>query len=121
MGLLPAAEVLSEVLSTAGITPESHVVAYDDEGGAKACRLLWTLDVAGHKNFSLLNGGLQAWINENHAVSEGIESASRSEYKVTYTTNGIIDKAEILAKLRQTCAQRWPHPRRRQSRMDSRH
>lgn len=99
MGLLPAANAFSEVLATAGITPESHIVAYDDEGGAKACRLLWTLDVIGHQHFSLLNGGLQAWINENHAVSAGIESARPSEYPVTYTQNGLIERAEILAKL----------------------
>jgi len=99
MGLLPAAEALSEVLSSVGITPASHVVAYDDEGGGKACRLLWTLDVAGHKNFSLLNGGLQAWINEDHDVSSGDESPSPSEYRVTYTDNGIVTKEQILAKL----------------------
>jgi len=99
MGLLPAAKAFSDVLSAAGINPESHVVAYDDEGGAKACRLLWTLDVAGHKNFSLLNGGLQAWVNENHATSEGIETVVPSEYKVTFTDNGTINKTEILAKL----------------------
>lgn len=99
MGLLPSAEALSEVLSAAGITPENHIVAYDDEGGGKACRLLWTLDVVGHKNFSLLNGGLQAWINENHDTSSGTESPLPSEYPVTYTENGIITKTEILAKL----------------------
>src|SRR3990167_2894294 len=58
MGLLPVAENLSRVLSAAGIWPEAHVVAYDDEGGGQAARLLWTLDCAGHKNLSLLNGGL---------------------------------------------------------------
>ncbi len=99
MGLLPTTEAFSEVLSTAGITPESHVVAYDDEGGAKACRLLWTLDVAGHKHFSLLNGGLQAWVNENHAVSKGVETAIPTEYKVAFTDNGITNKKEILSKL----------------------
>ncbi len=98
-GLLPSAKALSKVLSTAGITPQSHVVAYDDEGGAKACRLLWTLDVAGHKNFSLLNGGLQAWVNENHPTSSGTETPDRSEYNVIYTDNGIIEKAELLTKL----------------------
>lgn len=99
MGLLPSAEDLSKVLSSVGITPDSHVVAYDDEGGGKACRLLWTLDVAGHKNFSLLNGGLQAWVNENHEVSSGQESPDTSEYNVTYTDNGITNKEEILSKL----------------------
>lgn len=99
LGLLPTAEEFSQLLCSVGISPESHVVAYDDEGGGKACRLLWTLDVAGHKNFSLLNGGLQAWVNEDHDVSNDIETPFPSEYKVSYTDNGIIDKAGILAKL----------------------
>jgi thiosulfate/3-mercaptopyruvate sulfurtransferase len=37
------------------------VVAYDEEGGGKASRLLWTLDVIGHRRFSLLDGGWRAW------------------------------------------------------------
>jgi len=69
MGLLPDEEKFSAVLSRLGLTPDPHVVGYDDEGGGKACRLLWTLDAVGHKNLSLLNGGLQAWVNENHEVS----------------------------------------------------
>ena len=39
MGLLPDAEELSNALSSIGMTPETHVVAYDDEGNGKACRL----------------------------------------------------------------------------------
>ena len=85
MGLLPAEDELSKVLSLIGISADSHVVAYDDEGGSKACRLLWTLDVVGHKNFSLLDGGLQAWINENHPVSTQVEDISPSNYSVSYT------------------------------------
>ena len=42
MGLLPDPDQLSAVFSDLGIGPETHVVAYDDEGGGKASRLLWT-------------------------------------------------------------------------------
>lgn len=63
-GLLPDADHLSRVLGAIGLTPETHVVAYDDEGGGKAGRLLWTLDNLGHKRYSLLNGGLHAWYKE---------------------------------------------------------
>ncbi|OQX46784.1 MAG: thiosulfate sulfurtransferase, partial [Candidatus Sedimenticola endophacoides] len=47
-GLLPPLETLEQVLSETGIGNRTHVVAYDDEGGGKACRLLWTLDTLGH-------------------------------------------------------------------------
>ncbi|MFQ5469979.1 MAG: sulfurtransferase [Gammaproteobacteria bacterium] len=99
MGLLPTEEILGNVLSSAGISTDSHIVAYDDEGGGKACRLLWTLDVCGHSQFSLLNGGLQAWVNENHRVSNELEEPSQSNYKVTYSDKHKADKAYILTKL----------------------
>jgi len=67
MGLLPDEATLAAVLSAVGISEHTHVVAYDDEGGGCAARLLWTLECAGHRHYSLLNGGLHAWANEAHA------------------------------------------------------
>jgi thiosulfate/3-mercaptopyruvate sulfurtransferase len=67
-GLLPPLEHLTGVLSGLGLTPDTHVVAYDDEGGGNASRLLWTLDVIGHERISLLNGGIHAWANEDHPL-----------------------------------------------------
>jgi len=100
MGLLPAESELGNVLSSIGISADSHVVAYDDEGGNKACRLLWTLDVVGHKHFSLLDGGLQAWINENHPVSNQSEDISPAEYHIKYkNTSASADKNYILSHL----------------------
>ncbi len=43
MGLLPEDGTLHKVFSATGISRDTHVVAYDDEGGGKAARLLWTL------------------------------------------------------------------------------
>ncbi|MEW8507265.1 MAG: sulfurtransferase [Candidatus Thiodiazotropha sp.] len=68
-GLLPEADVLAETLSEIGIDSSVHVVAYDDEGGGNASRLLWTLEAMGHSRYSLLNGGLHAWANEGHPCS----------------------------------------------------
>lgn len=99
MGLLPENEVLSRVFSSIGLTPDTHVVAYDDEGGGKAGRLLWTLDVGGHNHYSLLNGGLIAWANEGHPLASGQESANTSQYQYARTEHGICDKQYILDNL----------------------
>ena len=61
MGKLPEAERLQALFSRLGLCEEHHVVAYDDEGGGWAARLLWTLEAAGHARYSYLNGGLHAW------------------------------------------------------------
>ncbi|MGD8309075.1 MAG: sulfurtransferase [Chromatiales bacterium] len=67
-GLMPDPAALEAVLSGIGIGDDTHVIAYDDEGGGKAGRLLWTLDVLGHRRSSLLNGGLHAWANEGRPL-----------------------------------------------------
>src|SRR5262245_12047468 len=43
-GKLPDADHLSRLFSQVGLKPDSWVIAYDDEGGGWAGRLIWTLD-----------------------------------------------------------------------------
>ncbi len=69
VGLLPDAAVFSRILGNLGIDAGKHVVACDDEGGGCAARFIWTLHVFGHRNTSLLNGGIASWINEGHETS----------------------------------------------------
>lgn len=60
-GLLPPVEKLNILFSRLGLTPDTHIVCYDDEGGAWSGRFIWTLDIIGHKNYSYLNGGIRSW------------------------------------------------------------
>jgi len=99
MGMLPGEAQLSEVFSSIGLTPDSHVVAYDDEGSGRASRLLWTLDVIGHSHYSLLNGGLQAWLNDRHPVSSEAVRRPRSQYTVKFPETAVADKNYIVSHL----------------------
>lgn len=99
MGLLPDDRQLGDVLASIGATPETHVVAYGGEGNGQACRLLWTLDVIGHRNFSLLDGGLQAWVDEGYETEDGLGQPRRSAYEVGRHTDAVADKAYILAHM----------------------
>ena len=98
-GLLPEASQLGSVLSALGLTPEHHVVAYDDEGGGKAGRLLWTLDMLGHGAASLLNGGIHAWANEGHPLANAPASATPSDYQAAFSGDAAADKDYILARI----------------------
>ncbi len=102
MGLLPDAKRLSDVMSGIGLTPDKHVVAYDAEGGSRAARLLWTLDVIGHRHYSLLNGGLLAWQHEGHRVEETPTTAKKSIYKVALQDHAVADKTWIARHLKDT-------------------
>lgn len=98
-GLLPDASSFCQLLASLGITPDTHVVAYDDEGGGKAARLLYTLETIGHPHYSLLNGGLHAWSNEGHALeSEQIKSVT-AEYPDRPFTQAIADQHYIESQL----------------------
>ncbi|MFN2349947.1 MAG: sulfurtransferase [Thioalkalivibrio sp.] len=68
-GLLPDADTLTAILRELGITPDTQVITYDDEGGGKAARLIWTLIAYGHHKATLLNGGLHAWAQEDHPMT----------------------------------------------------
>ncbi len=100
MGMLPDEARLSEAFSAIGLTPESHVVAYDDEGGGRAARLLWTLDVIGHRRYSLLNGGLHAWLNDRLPVSAEPAQRPRSQYAAKFHDAAVADKNYIARHLR---------------------
>ena len=99
MGLLPDPAQLTHVLSALGLTPDTHVVTYDDEGGGRACRLLWTLEAAGHRRFSLLNGGLRTWANQNHEISTEITWPTAGHYEVNMDFDGVATRQYILDHL----------------------
>ncbi len=60
-GRLPGIARLQHLFDRLGLHPRQQVVAYDDEGGGWAGRMLWTLDVVGHGPGACLDGGLAAW------------------------------------------------------------
>ncbi len=99
MGLLPDAETLSQVFSSIGLCPDTHVIAYDDEGGGRAARLLWTLDAIGHEKASLLNGGIGAWFNEGHPTNNTPVQATSSSYLATIVNGPIANQQFIRAHL----------------------
>ncbi len=99
MGLLPDAATLSRIFSNIGLQPQHHVVAYDNESGGKACRLLWTLDCIGHSNNSLLNGGLTAWSNAGMPMNNQVQDICSSHYEAKISDIALADKTYLLEHL----------------------
>ena len=89
-GKLPAMEQLQNIIRYLGISAQSHVVIYDDEGGGWAGRFAWTLDLLGYENWSYLNGGIVAWLKEDFVTE------SEANQPVTSETTVSIAKPEVL-------------------------
>lgn len=67
---LPDIIDFAALLGKLGITPDSHVVVYDDKAAAfGGARFWWMLKAIGHQNVQVLNGGLQAAINADIELS----------------------------------------------------
>lgn len=97
---VPDTAFLSQLFSALGLTRNTHVVAYDDEGGGWAARLLWTLDLIGHTRYSYLNGGIHAWRDEGLAESTEQTLPTPSEYHAEILNpHTLITLDEIKQKL----------------------
>jgi thiosulfate/3-mercaptopyruvate sulfurtransferase len=58
---VPTVEEGRRLFARLGITPDTTVVLYDDEGGLHAAWLFLVLDVLGHPRVAVLDGGSQRW------------------------------------------------------------
>lgn len=61
----PSPANVARIMGEHGISNETLVVAYDDQGGLWAARLWWVLDYYGHTKAQVLNGGWNKWAKEN--------------------------------------------------------
>lgn len=101
-GALPSLAQLSEVFSELGLTPDTHVICSDDEGGGWAGRLIWVLDCLGHTRYSYLNGGLVAWRAEGLPTSSTETLPTASVYQAElHNPDCSLSKEQILQRLGQ--------------------
>ncbi len=98
-GLLPSEDRLTGIFSAIGLTPETHVVAYDDDSGTGASRLLWTLDMVGHKSFSLLNGGFAAWDEAELPLALDLIDPAPSAFRVGQLSNLLAEYEDVLKSI----------------------
>ena len=110
-GLLPDDAALQTFIEYLNVSPEHHVVVYDDEGGAWAGRLIWNLHCLGFYNTSLLNGGIHAWLAAGYPTSADNEKLTKVESLFNPNLNNIdqyrIQYSELLEKVQQQNIQLW--------------
>ena len=100
VGKLPPMAQLSAVLGRIGLSADSRVVAYDDEGGGWAGRFAWTLHVLGYDSVSCLNGGLIAWAGEGRPVTAEVPDVTPTTVDASIKRPDLIaEQAEVLASL----------------------
>ncbi len=74
--MVPSAGRFARLLGALGVGDDTKVVFYDQNGTMWATRGWWMMGLFGHDQVTVLDGGLQAWIDAGQAVESGEAAAA---------------------------------------------
>ena len=83
---------LESLLSNAGVGNDDTIVLYGDNNNWFAAYAFWLLEMYGHKDLKLMDGGRKKWADENRATTKDVPKTAKSSYKAQ------APKAEFRAK-----------------------
>jgi thiosulfate/3-mercaptopyruvate sulfurtransferase len=94
---LPALEDFADTLARWGVTPDSHVIVYDDKAAAMGgARLWWMLRSIGHTNVQVINGGLKAATDAGVALATGeYQNTAVGPYPIAAAYTNTVDIEEV--------------------------
>lgn len=78
-------------LQDAGISKNSSVYIYDAGRSSLASRLFWVLDYYGHKNVSIVNGGVAKWVAEGNELSTVVQDVPAGNFVPTAQPEKLAD------------------------------
>jgi len=96
--LLPPAE-FGELIAGLGISNGDAVIAYDDNWGLAAARLVWALHYYGHERVAVLDGGWDRWVDDGGGVAVGEELVAPGRFKATLRADVSADADWIVGRL----------------------
>jgi thiosulfate/3-mercaptopyruvate sulfurtransferase len=71
---------LESLLSDAGISNDDTVILYGDNNNWFAAYAYWVLEMYGHKNLKLMDGGRKKWLDEGKPTTKDAAKFPRSNY-----------------------------------------
>ena len=97
--MMPAEVQFSKNMSDLGLSNEDYIICYDNSSIYSTYRAWWMFKAFGHKNVAILNGGFDAWKNEDHIVSNGVSKPIRGNFKAKLSENLIANIKNIQNEL----------------------
>jgi thiosulfate/3-mercaptopyruvate sulfurtransferase len=100
---LPDIDILAKKLGHLGISNDSKVIIYDDQGGMIASRLWWLLNYIGVSDASVLDGGWKKWTSEKKLMTTVVPNPSpKTLLPQLHNEWKWVDHFEVKQKLNQS-------------------
>ncbi|RPJ07651.1 MAG: sulfurtransferase [Deltaproteobacteria bacterium] len=100
---LPEDDDLFDIIGSAGIKPDSHVVVIGKTDSVtdlvNMTRVSWTMIYAGVENVGILDGGFNKWKNEKKPLSTDVAKPKAIEYKGKVNKAIFATKDYVLSKI----------------------
>lgn len=93
---LPNPDEASRLFGALGLTPATRVVIYDNADALNAAWLFYVLDVYGHRQVALLDGGVAAWKRAGHRLVREAPRIAPTAYPVGAPDPGRVASAEWI-------------------------
>jgi thiosulfate/3-mercaptopyruvate sulfurtransferase len=74
---------IEKLLSEAGIGNDDTIVLYGDNNNWFAAYAFWVLEMYGHKDLKLMDGGRKKWLDEGKPVTKDAAKVSATAYKAS--------------------------------------
>ena len=96
---LPDLDTFVATLEELGISSDTHVVFYDDRGGIYGTRPWVLLQLIGHDNASIVDGGWPKWLAESRPTSRETPSFARGTLHVTRNDRWIATADDVASAI----------------------
>jgi thiosulfate/3-mercaptopyruvate sulfurtransferase len=98
---MPSAEHFQKQARLLGVTSDSQIVIYDDQGLFSAARAWYMFKSMGHKNVAVLDGGLPAWLVADFPVfpARDKQSNNKGNFKAIFSAEYFCDCQEVHKQL----------------------
>jgi thiosulfate/3-mercaptopyruvate sulfurtransferase len=76
-------EQIEQLLSEAGVNNDDTVILYGDNNNWFAAYAYWLLEMYGHKNLKLMDGGRKKWVEEGRPSTKDVPKPQKTSYKAS--------------------------------------
>jgi thiosulfate/3-mercaptopyruvate sulfurtransferase len=91
---------LEQLLSDSGVSNDDAIVLYGDNNNWFAAYAFWVLEMYGHPNLKLMDGGRKKWLDENRPTTKDAPGIKKTSYKAKEPNTKLRAKREeVLSSL----------------------